>query len=150
MMRQLSLAFMLVVLTITPGSTADVIKPVKVGAADAAGAIFKRPNTVVTEKDGQKFLDNVLLMTADKKFETGMYQAGVSHIDVRKNGYDVDEFMYFLRGKVTLTSADGTVQVIHKGEAVTIPRGWKGIFDSKGYTKFYVIYSAKGGVDKIE
>jgi uncharacterized cupin superfamily protein len=149
-MRRLSLAFMLVVLAVAPGSAADVIKPVKVGAADVAGAIFKRPNTAVTEKDGQKFLDNILLMTADKKFETGMYKAGISHIDVRRNGYDVDEFMYFLKGKVTLTSADGTVQVIHRGEAVTIPRGWKGIFDSKGYTKFYVIYSAKGDVDKIE
>ena len=48
---------------------------------------------------------------------------------------------------MTLTSADGTVQVTHVGEAVTIPHDWKGTFDRKGYTKFYVIYSAKGNVD---
>ncbi len=71
-MRRLSLAFALVLLAVTPGSAADVIKPLKVSARDAAGAIFKRANTTVTKKNGQRFLDNVLLMTADKKFETGM------------------------------------------------------------------------------
>jgi uncharacterized cupin superfamily protein len=55
--------------------------------------------------------------------------------------------MYFVKGGVTLTSVDGDVQVIHAGEAVTIPHDWRGTFDTKGYTKFYAIYSASGNAD---
>ena len=58
--------------------------------------------------------------------------------------YGVDEFMYFLEGSVTLTSSDGSVQVINAGEAVTIPKEWTGIWDTDGYTKIWVIYSADG------
>jgi uncharacterized cupin superfamily protein len=58
--------------------------------------------------------------------------------------YGVDEFMYFLDGGVTLTSADGTVQRIAAGEAVTIPKEWTGIWETDGYTKIWVIYSADG------
>ena len=52
--------------------------------------------------------------------------------------------MYFLEGSVTLTSADGTVQVINAGEAVTIPKEWTGTWDTEGYTKMWVIYSEDG------
>ena len=52
--------------------------------------------------------------------------------------------MYFVEGSVTLTSADGTVQTIGPGEAVTIPKAWTGIWDTNGYTKIWVIYSDDG------
>jgi len=45
---------------------------------------------------------------------------------------------------VTLTSADGTVQTISAGEAVTVPKEWTGTFATDGYTKIWVIYSADG------
>jgi uncharacterized cupin superfamily protein len=58
--------------------------------------------------------------------------------------YGVDEFMYFLEGSVTLTSSDGTVQVIGAGEGVSIPREWTGVWETEGYTKIWVIYSEDG------
>jgi len=58
--------------------------------------------------------------------------------------YGVDEFMFFVEGSVTLTSADGSVEVINAGEAVTIPKEWTGTWDTDGYTKFWVIYSEDG------
>ena len=58
--------------------------------------------------------------------------------------YGVDEFMYFLEGSVTLTSSDGSEQVINAGEAVTIPKEWTGVWETDGYTKIWVIYSADG------
>lgn len=42
---------------------------------------------------------------------------------------------------MTLTSADGSVMVVHAGEAVTLPRGWTGTVDTKGYTKLYATYT---------
>ena len=58
--------------------------------------------------------------------------------------YGVDEFMYFVEGGVTLTSSDGTVTEIRAGDAVTIPKEWTGVWDTNGYKKIWVIYSADG------
>lgn len=121
--------------------------PRKISAADVAGAIFQRPNTTAMKKNGSTFTDNITLMTKDRKFETGMYRSGPVHIDSTKHDYGVDEFMYFTKGSVTLTSVDGDVEIIRAGEAVTIPHDWRGTFDSKGYTKFYAIYAAAGNTD---
>ena len=52
--------------------------------------------------------------------------------------------MYFLEGSVTLTSSDGSVQTIDAGEGVTIAKEWTGIWETDGYTKIWVIYSALG------
>ena len=55
--------------------------------------------------------------------------------------------MYFLEGGVKLTSQDGSVVEIHAGEAVIIPRDWRGVWDTDGYTKIYVIYSPEHAIE---
>jgi uncharacterized cupin superfamily protein len=132
-----------------PAAAAGTIHPALIDKQDVAGAIFRRPNTVTHERNGNRIQDTVTLMTADKKYETGMYKSGPSHFE--RNGdktYGVDEFMYFIDGSVTLTSLDGTAVTVHAGEAVTIPHDWQGTWDTKGYTKFYAIYAPKGNVDQ--
>jgi len=81
----------------------------------------------------------VLLKSRDARFEAGLYEAGPS--DVAIASYEEDEFMLFLDGGVTLTSADGTVLEATAGEAVAIPKGWKGRWTTQGYRKYYVTYS---------
>lgn len=141
------LGIALAALAFGPALAGAAVHPHKIGADAVAGKIFARPDTKVTHEKGSTFEDNITLMTTDKKFETGMYRSGPAHYDSRKKDYGVDEFMYFVKGSVTLTSVDGDVQVIHAGEAVTIPHDWRGTFDTKGYTKFYAIYSASGNAD---
>jgi len=68
----------------------------------------------------------------------GIYEATASREEIES--YGEDEFMYFIKGGVTLTSADGTVTEVKPGDGVTIPKGWKGVWDTKGYTKYYVTY----------
>ena len=81
----------------------------------------------------------------DLTIEISCTNLGQVRFDIEiSDGYPVDEFMYFLEGSVTLTSSDGSVQVINAGEAVTIPKEWTGIWDTDGYTKIWVIYSADG------
>ena len=58
--------------------------------------------------------------------------------------YGGDEFMFFLEGDVTLTSSDGSAITISAGEAVTIPKEWTGRWETDGYRKIWVIYSADG------
>jgi len=55
--------------------------------------------------------------------------------------YGVDEYMHFLEGGVTLTSVDGSVVEVKAGDSVIIPKEWKGVWESDGYVKIYIIYS---------
>lgn len=120
------------------------VLPAKISAADIGGDIFKRDDMSRTEhENGNVTLDVTTLLSSDKKFGSGMYRSGKTFFEAT-DPYGVDEFMYFLEGSVTLTSSDGTVQVINAGEAVTIPKEWTGTWDTDGYTKIWVIYSEDG------
>ena len=124
----------------------QVIKPRKMSKAEIAGDIFSRPDMITTERSGGPTHDVVSLLGSDEKFVSGMYRAGASRSEINEP-YGVDEFMYFLEGSVTLTSSDGSVQTIEAGDAVTIPKEWTGIWETAGYTKIYVIYSATGEIE---
>ena len=125
-------------------AAAETVYPQEMNRADIAGAMFERANTVRSpDQDGSEILDTTSLLSSDGKFSSGMYRAGKSRYEIDEP-YGVDEFMYFLEGGVTMTSADGTVHVIEAGEAVTVPKEWTGIWETDGYTKIWVIYSADG------
>jgi uncharacterized cupin superfamily protein len=118
------------------------VYPAKMSKADIGGKIFSRPNMKKEDHDdGNTTLSVTTLKSSDEKFFTGMYKSGREREEYKKESYGVDEFMYFLEGSVKLTSADGAVQVINAGEAVTIPKEWMGTWESDGYTKIWVIYS---------
>jgi uncharacterized cupin superfamily protein len=119
-------------------SAAESPRPAKISRADVAGAIFKSPKVQKITEGGAQALEVDTLVSADKKFTSGMYKAGPEHQDI-KDGYPVYEFFYVISGSITLTDAAGA-QVIQSGEAVTIPKGWKGHWDSDGYTKIWVTY----------
>lgn len=120
------------------------VVPAKISKADLAGKIFERDDMIeTTHGDGHVTLDVTTLLSSDKKFGSGMYRSEKTRIEINEP-YGVDEFMYFLEGSVKLTSSDGTVQTIGAGEAVTIPKEWTGVWDTEGYTKIWVIYSADG------
>lgn len=120
-----------------------VARPAKISKADMTGSIFERPDTVRTSRGENTILDVTTLKSSDGKFASGMYRSGKSRFEIEEP-YGVDEFMYFIEGGVTLTSADGSVQEIAAGEAVTIPKEWTGTWDTDGYTKIWVIYSEDG------
>lgn len=120
------------------------VHPAKIAAADMDGSIFKREGMTRTEHEsGNVTLDVTSLKSSDGKFASGMYKSEKSYFEAT-DAYGVDEFMYFIEGGVTLTSSDGTVTEIKAGDAVTIPKEWTGIWDTDGYTKIWVIYSADG------
>ncbi len=125
------------------GIASDVARPAVMSKADTAGNIFERPNMIQVTKDGNTTLDVTTFLSSDKKFGSGIYKSGAVRIGIDEP-YGVDEFMYFIEGGVTLTSTDGTVQVISSGEGVTIPKEWMGVWETDGYTKIWVIYSEDG------
>ena len=119
----------------------DVVHVAEITKAEIAGAIFDRPEVEVITRAGNTTYDFVSHLSSDRKYVSGMYRAGAGRYEYMDSTYGVDEFMYFLEGSVTLTSADGTVHEIRAGEAATIPKEWNGTWDTDGYTKLYVIYS---------
>ncbi len=121
----------------------ELRKPAEITRSDQAGAIFERDDMTMLTEDGNTTLDVTTQKSSDGRFASGMYRSGKVRYEI-DDPYGVDEFMYFLEGGVTLTSSDGSVQVIEAGEAVTIPKEWTGVWDTDGYTKIWVIYSADG------
>jgi uncharacterized cupin superfamily protein len=121
----------------------DTVLPAKITKEDMAGKIFERPDMKESTHGSNTTLDVTTLLSSDKKFASGMYRSGKVRFEATEP-YGVDEFMYFIEGGVTLTSSDGTKQVISAGEAVTIPKEWTGVWDTEGYTKIWVIYSEDG------
>lgn len=115
----------------------------KLSAIDLAGAIFDNPSTLVTEGEGGPILDFTSLKASDGKFASGVYKAGPQVFEIDEP-YGVDEFMFFLEGSVTLTPTGRDSITINAGEAVTIPKEWRGRWESEGYRKIWVIYSADG------
>ncbi len=145
-MRKLLQATLIFAVATSGASASDeeVIIPAKISKAELAGKVFDRDDMTETKHDsGNVTLDVTTLLSSDKKFGSGVYRSGKVRSEITEP-YGVDEFMYFLEGGVTLTSADGSVQSINAGEAVTIPKEWTGIWDTDGYTKIWVIYSEDG------
>ena len=128
---------------ISLSAMAEVSHPAKLSQKALAGAAFDDSSTIITEVEGEKILDFTSLKSSDGKFASGMYKAGPQTFDITEP-YGVDEFMFFLEGSVTLTSADGAVITINAGEAVTIPKEWMGRWETEGYRKIWVIYSEDG------
>ncbi len=113
--------------------------PAYISKQDVSGEIFKKP-IAKREPDGTgSALEAVTFDSKDKKFSSGMYRAGPEH-ENHVTGYETNEFIYLINGSIKLTSADGTVIVVGPGEAATIPKGWKGHWDTDGYTKLWVTY----------
>jgi uncharacterized cupin superfamily protein len=121
----------------------ETVIPAKISKNDMSGKIFERPEMIESTHGSNTTLDVTTLLSSDKKFASGMYRSGKVRSEI-KEPYGVDEFMYFIEGGVTLTSSDGSQQVISAGEAVTIPKEWTGIWETEGYTKIWVIYSEDG------
>jgi uncharacterized cupin superfamily protein len=142
---------MLVACVLAPAPRADdAPQPVRLEHSALAGAIFEDARTVVKEEQSErgafKTRDLEAFLSGDRKLDMGVYEAGPNRYTISEP-YGVDEFMYFLEGGVTLTSEDGNVTEVRAGDAVLIPHDWKGVWDTDGYKKIYVIYSTAKPID---
>ena len=127
--------------SVATSASAEALHPIKQGATDVAGAIFQRPQAVTTHRHGSTATDVVTFTSQDGKYQTGMYRSSAGRFEVKgPKGYPDNEFMLFVKGGVKLTSSDGQVTVVKTGESVVLPKGWTGVWESQGYTKFYVTY----------
>lgn len=133
-----------VLLLLAAAAPAEEPQPRKLSQEALAGAAFGDPAAVVEQEESESgpftTRDLEAFRSRDGHFDAGVYESGPSRFTLSEP-YGVDEFMYFLKGGVTLTSGDGRALEVKAGEAVIIPREWRGVWSTEGYTKIYVIYS---------
>lgn len=79
-----------------------------------------------------------MFKSSDQKFSSGLFSSTAGYAEFES--YAGDEFCYIVSGEATITSADGSVLRLKAGDAITIPKGWKGRWDTSGYTKYFVSY----------
>jgi uncharacterized cupin superfamily protein len=145
----LSLVWIAAPIFLTPISptllAAEAVHPVTMSQEQIAGRIFEDYTPIVADHNGNTTHDVEVFLSSDKQFDAGMYRSGKVRAEITKP-YGVNEYMHFLEGGVTLTSSDGTVTEVKAGDSVVIPAEWTGVWDTEGYTKIYVIYSADGPI----
>jgi len=133
-----------------PVFSEEAVHPTVMKNVRNAGTLFSGHTPVIQQHEGDSGSytteDVEVFLSNDRKFDAGMYRSGAAR-HVINEPYGVNEFMHFLEGGVTLTSADGWVLEIRAGDAVVIPADWRGVWDTQGYTKIYVIYSPDGPIE---
>lgn len=103
--------------------------------------VLETPDTQVDGKDGQLLKWRQILRSED-----GSFEAGIGSMQKHSEAFEsfhADQFLFALEGSVRLTSADGSVLNVAAGDALFIPKGWKGKWDTNGFKDVYVIYDPK-------
>ena len=121
---------------------AEPAEAIKIDKNDMGMEVFNGTNVEnYTDDYGAKASSITSLISSDKKFYTGLYKSGPvveKHID---QDYGDDEFMYMLSGSITMKSISGKVITVKAGDAISLPKEWRGTWHSEGYTKLWVIYN---------
>jgi uncharacterized cupin superfamily protein len=118
-------------------SLAEVVKPIKISRSDAEAFATSDVKTEVV--DGVVTKTRVVTGSADHRFEAGLYSTEAKSTNIES--YPVDEFMLVVGGGATMSSADGAVLKVKKGDALFMPKGWKGNWATNGFKEFYVAYT---------
>ena len=143
--RAAAVAMLMALALSTTGASAapaaETLHPIKLGKQELAGPVFDRADAVHDSEDGNDTVDVTSFTSGDKAFQTGVFQSGPVREEIRSApGYPYTELLVFLSGGAKFTSTDGSVIEAGPGDAVTLPKGWTGVFESKGYTKLYAVY----------
>jgi uncharacterized cupin superfamily protein len=140
-MSSIRVGSLVLLLSITGSALAEeraVVKfgstPPEVEALLSSALAVKKTTEVRTTTAVPMFKSN------DERFSSGMFSSSAGHVQF--DSYRADEFCYIISGEATLTAADGTVTKLEAGDAITIPKGWKGKWTTGGYTKFFVSYKS--------
>lgn len=119
---------------IVPPVEAQVLHPTKITSSD--------PGALATPdvKIDPIYTHRVMGRSADRKLRAGLSVSKTMKRTEISESCPVDEFLYILKGRETFTSIDGTAIEVKAGDAIFIPKGWKGRWDTEGSEEFYVIY----------
>lgn len=101
------------------------------------GALADKPTTLTP---GQTEATHPLWTSPDGKVEIGVWECSPGRFTADRSS--AAEFCHFLAGQIVMTRTDGTSVKLGPGDAILLPRGWKGIWEIAEHTrKIYVFMS---------
>ena len=143
-MSTVKTGLMALLMSMAAGTHAQNVPPVeaprsivKFASADLASRL-QSPSAVKRTTEVRTTTSVPMYKSDDQKFASGVFSSTAGYVEFES--YAADEFCYIVSGEATITSADGSVLKLAVGDAITIPKGWKGRWDTSGYTKYFVSY----------
>ena len=109
-------------------------------AGSEVASMLQSPAAVKKTTEIRTTASMPMFKSDDQRFSSGVFSSTAGYAEFES--YPADEFCYIFSGEATLTSADGTTIKLKAGDAITIPKGWKGRWDTSGYTKYHVSYKS--------
>jgi uncharacterized cupin superfamily protein len=103
------------------------------------GSAFAHPSATRGKEDGVAHVMRIFGASSDQRMASAIFESEPSKLSF-PDGYPGDEFMYFISGNVTLTDHAGKVTKVGPGEALFMPKGWRGTWTSTAYRKYFVYY----------
>lgn len=101
------------------------------------GELADKPTTLTP---GQQEVSSSLWSAPDGTLDIGIWECTPGHFIADRTA--AAEFCYFLQGKIIMTHLDGTRRDLGPGDAIMLPRGWKGTWEIVEHTrKIYVFVS---------
>lgn len=119
-------------------SPADGSKSIVKFAAAELASLMQSPAAVKKTTEIRTTTSVPMFKSQDERYSSGLFSSTAGYAEFES--YAGDEFCYIVSGEATITSADGGILKLKAGDAITIPKGWKGRWDTSGYTKYYVSY----------
>ena len=102
------------------------------------GALKDKPTTLTP---GQQEAAKSLWTSPCETLDIGLWEATPGQFTADRSG--AAEFCYFLEGKIVMTHVDGTKKTLGPGDAIMLPKGWKGTWEILEHTrKIYAFFSA--------
>ncbi len=105
-------------------------------AAVALGTFEPKPTSV---EGNQREASRVLWSSPDGRLEIGVWECTPGRFTADRS--QAAEFCHLLSGTVEMRHADGRVEHLGPGDALILPKGWKGEWVLTGQTrKIYAFY----------
>ena len=99
------------------------------------GQMKDKPTTLTP---GQKEVSRELWKSADGRVKIGLWECTAGRFTADRS--QAAEFCHFLTGRILMTYQDGTKRELGPGDAILLPRGWKGEWEILNCTrKIYVL-----------
>ena len=101
------------------------------------GRLADKPTTL---NPGQQEAAASLWTSPDGALDIGIWECTPGRFTADRSA--AAEFCYFLQGKILMTQLDGTSRVLGPGDAIMLPRGWKGTWEIVEHTRKIYVFLA--------
>ena len=94
------------------------------------GPLADKPTTLTP---GQQEAAQALWTSPDGALEIGVWECTPGQFTADRS--KAAEFCHFLQGRIVMTHLDGTRRELGPGDAIMLPRGWKGTWEIVEHTR---------------